>query len=301
MTDFDALIVGGGMAGLSAGLWLARYRRHVRILDSGRPRNDPTWAVHGYPGIADPAPHELRHVLIEQALAAGAEWQECEVGAITGKKNELVVALENEQTFSARRIILAYGRQDILPDIEGIDRLYGISVFHCPDCDGPSTIGTRVGVIGWERGASINALYLLTWARSVTLLTNGREPKLEPRSFGILKKYDVAIERTPIARLCEQDGRLSAVEFENGDALPLDNVFFFIGSHPSSDLADQLGCDRDEDDNLKVGNAQETTVPGVFAAGDLTGPPYLAVSAAATGVKAALAVHKSLLPRDLAI
>jgi len=92
-----------------------------------------------------------------------------------------------------------------------------------------------------------------------------------------------------------------ALELKDGDALPMDYVCFAIGSHPSSDVADQLGCKRDDDDNLDVDNAHQTSVLGVFAAGDLIGPPYLAISAAAKGVKTALAVHKSLLPPDLEI
>ncbi|MGQ0813759.1 MAG: NAD(P)/FAD-dependent oxidoreductase [Gemmatimonadota bacterium] len=298
MSEFDTIIVGGGMAGLSAGLWLARYRRSVRVLDSGKPRNDPTWAVHGYPGITDPAPHELRRVLIEQARVAGAQWQDADVVSVIGEKNAFRIGLENAETLAARRVVLAYGRQDVLPQIEGLERLYGVSVFHCPDCDGPSMVDARIGVIGWRRGAALQALYLLAWTRSVTLLTNGHQLALKPKAVATLAKYDVAINSKPIARLCEQDDRLTAVEFVDGDALPLDSAFFYIGSHPSSDLADQLGCTRDEDDNVVVDNAQETSVAGVFAAGDLTGPPYLAVSAAASGVKAAIAAHKSLLPAD---
>jgi len=298
---YDALIVGGGLAGLSAGLWLARYRRRVRILDSGNPRNDATWAVHGYPGISDPPPHELRRVLIEQARNTGAEWEGCQVESVRGGKDAFEVSLQNGTTYQARRVILAYGRRDILPEIEGLNELYGISVFHCPDCDGPSMVQGRLGVLGSDRNAALLALYLLTWATKVTLLTNGLEPSLDEKAVRVLDKYDVDIVRNRITRLCPDHCRLAAVEFADGDALPLDGCFFHIGSHPASDLADQLGCERDEDDNLSVDNSHETSVPGIYAAGDLIGPPYLAVSAAAKGVKTALAVHKSLLPSDLAI
>lgn len=296
--SFDALIIGGGISGISAGLWLARHRRNVRILDSGKPRNEPTWAVHGYPGIRDPAPHELRRILIEQAKTAGAEYMGCNVEQIEGEKNDFTVTLADGTTHSARRIILAYGREDDLPRIDGFETLYGKSVFHCPDCDGPSIIGHRTGVVGWQRGAAIHALYLLTWAESVMMFTNGRELEIKPEARAVLEKYNIAINTTPVARLCEKDGRLAAIEFQDGDAAPLDSLFFHIGSHQSSDLADRLGCKRDEDDNLEVDNAHQTSVPGIFAAGDLIGPPYLAISAAANGVKTALAVHKSLLPPD---
>jgi thioredoxin reductase len=295
---YDVLIVGGGPAGLSAGLWLARFRHQVRILDSGRPRNQPTWAVHGYPGITDPPPHELRRVLITQATAAGAEWQACDVVSIEGEKNAFTLSLDDNGALTARRVVLAYGRRDVIPEIEGLAPLYGKSVFHCPDCDGPSMVDCRLGVIGWDMEAAAVALYLLTWGQKVTLLTHGRTPKLRRAALGVLAKYGIDIIRGKIARLSSKDGRLAAAEFEDGDALPLDGLFFHLGSLPASDLAHHLGCKRDADGNLEVNNANETSVPGVYAAGDLIGPPYLAVSAAAAGVKTALAVHKSLLPRD---
>jgi len=295
---YDVLIVGGGPAGLSAGLWLARYQRRVRILDSGRPRNDATWAVHGYPGIADPPPHELRRVLIEQAQAAGATWQGCEVTNVSGEKNDFNVFLQDGEALRSRRIVLAYGRRDVLPDIEGIEAQYGKSVFHCSDCDGPSMLGARIAVIGWDRKAALLALYLLTWGQKVSLLTDGRPLEVGGDARAVLAKYDVAIETSEIARLCSNAERLTAVEFLNGDALPVDKAFFHLGSHPASDLADQLGCKRDHDGNLVVDNANQTSVAGVFSAGDLIGPPYLAISAAAEGVKTAIALHKSLLPPD---
>lgn len=298
MTDYDALIIGGGPGGLSAGLWLARYRRNVCILDSGKPRNEATWAVHGYPGLRDPPPHELRRVLIEQARSAGAQWEGCEVVAITGDKNNFIVEKEDGVKYTARRIVLAYGRQDCIPEIKGLDPLYGKSVFHCPDCDGPSMTEARVGVYGWDRSAALSALYLLTWAQSVALLTDGHDPELDSTARAVLAKYDVEIITEKVTQLCSESERLAAVEFSNGDALPLDGLFFHIGSHPATDLAGKLGCKRDEDGNIEVDRTNETSIAGVYGAGDLTGGPYLAITAAARGVVAALSLHRSLLPAD---
>jgi len=237
-------------------------------------------------------------VLLEQALTAGATWQACEVSTVRGEKNDFKVFLQGGEALRARRIVLAYGRRDTLPQIEGLDALYGKSVFHCPDCDGPSMLGARIAVIGWDRKAALLALYLLTWGQKVSLLTHGRELEIGGDARAVLDRYDVAVETSEIARLCVDADRLTAVEFSNGDALPVDKAFFHLGSHPASDLADQLGCERDRDGNLVVDHAQETSVPGVFSAGDLIGPPYLAISAAAEGVKTAIALHKSLLPPD---
>ena len=296
--EYDVVIVGGGPAGLSAGLWLARYRRHVLILDSGKPRNEPTMAVHGYPGIVDPPPHELRRVLISQAQEAGAEWEGADVESVTGEKNDFRVQLEEGRTLQARRVILAYGLRDNLPQVDGALALYGHSVFHCPDCDGPSFNSKRVGVFGWDRGAAALALYLLTWAESVVLLTNGNELELKKKALKVLDKYHVQIRQEPLRRLVSHNGCLIAAEFETAQSLPLDALFFHLGSPLANDIAHRLGCKRDKNGDLVVDRAHQTSVPGIFAAGDIVGPPYLAVTAAAKGVTAAMGVHRSLLPSD---
>jgi thioredoxin reductase len=297
-TDYDAIIIGGGPAGLSAGLWLARYRRRVVILDSGKPRNDPTWAVHGYPGLIDPPPHELRRVLIDQAKEAGAEWRGADVDNVTGEKNNFTVHLENGETITARRVILAYGKRDNLPEVEGARELYGRSVFHCPDCDGPSVIGKRVGVFGWNRTAASLTLYLLTWAASTALFTNGEELELDKKSIKVLERYQVPIRTEKIDRLRAVNDCLVAVELKNLQPVPIDALFFHLGSPLATDIASQLGCKRESGTDLVIDRAHQTTVPGIFAAGDIVGPPYLAVTAAAKGVTAAMGVHRSLLPPD---
>ncbi|HSH46518.1 MAG TPA: NAD(P)/FAD-dependent oxidoreductase [Longimicrobiales bacterium] len=182
MTDtvFDAVVVGGGPAGLSAALWLARYRRTTLVLDDEQPRNEFAWAVHGYPGIPDPHPAELGDQLKEQAADAGARFHHCRVAAVKGRKGAFEVRDEAGLATRARRVIMAYGRTDQLPDVPGLLELYGRSVFHCPDCDGPDMLDRDVGIIGHDQGAATLALLLRTWARSTTLLTDGLDPDLEP-------------------------------------------------------------------------------------------------------------------------
>ena len=297
-TDYDAIVIGGGPAGLSAGLWLARYRRRVIILDSGKPRNDPSWSVHGYPGIVDPPPHELRRVLISQATEAGAEWRGADVGHVTGEKNDFTVHLEDGTSLTARRVILAYGKRDNLPPVPGAAELYGKHVFHCPDCDGPSVIGKRVGVFGWNRSAALLALYLLTWAESTVMFTNGHELEVDKRAQRVLDKYQVQVRTEKLSGLESVQGRLVAARFEKTPPMPLDALFFHLGSPQATDIANRLGCKREEGTDLVIDRAHQTTVPGIFAAGDIVGPPYLAVTAAAKGVTAAMGVHRSLLPPD---
>ena len=205
---WDALVVGGGPAGLSAALWLARYRRRTLVLDDARPRNEAAWAVHGYPGLPDPTPGELRAGLERQATTAGASIRRCRVERIEGAKGEFTAHAPGQGAPASRRIVLAYGRRDRLPDITGLETFYGTSVFHCPDCDGPSLAGADVAVLGHDRAAATLALYLLTWARSVTLTTNGLDPDLEPDAAGVLRDEGGTVRTGRVQRLEGRGGQL---------------------------------------------------------------------------------------------
>jgi thioredoxin reductase len=294
--SFDVVIAGGGPAGLSAALWLGRYHRRVRVFDAGEPRNEPAWAVHGYPGIQDPSPNELRRRLLQQARGEAVLHTPGELVHVEGKKNEFALRTAAGETVHARRVVLAYGLRDYIPDIEGIGALYGTSVFHCADCDGPSVAGLRLGVLGWNRYAATLALYLRHWSDNITLLTDARDPDLSRKARRALQDNEIAVRHDRIARV-HGDGRtLTQVEFCTAEPLGLDALFFYLGSEPRCNLAEQLDCKLDDDGYIIVDRGQETSQPGAHAAGDITGPPHLASIAAAEGVRAALAIHRSLLP-----
>jgi thioredoxin reductase len=294
--EYDAIVIGGGPAGLSAALWLGRYDRSVLVFDAGEPRNEPAWAVHGYPGLPDPSPLELRRRLVQQALGEGAEIRNAEVIAVGGEKGDFTVTPAHGESERARRIVLAYGLRDYLPGIAGIDELYGTSVFHCPDCDGPAVAGTRIGVIGWDRHGYNLALYLRHFSESVTLLTHGHATAAPEDARAALARSGIDIEERRVVRLVGHGGNLTQAELEAGDVVRLDALFFHLGSEPRCDLAEQLRCELDDDGYILVDRGQETSQPGVHAAGDVTGQPHLASIAAAEGVRAALAIHRSLLP-----
>lgn len=295
---WDAAVIGGGPAGLSSALWLARYRRHVLVLDDDRPRNEAAWAVHGYPGLPDPDPAALRQRIRTQAEEAGAVFDLRRASAVDGRKDGFRIQFGAGEPVAARRVVLAYGRQDRVPDLPGLREIYGRSVFHCPDCDGPSVTGARVGVLGHDREAAALALYLLTWAERVTLLTNGLEPDLDEKARAVLERHGVPLVTGAIRSLESRGGRLREARLEDR-ALALDALFFHWGSDPTSSLGPTAGCECDDGGRIRVDpRTLETSVPGVYAAGDIVGRPYLAIAAAADGVRAALAIHRSLLPPE---
>ncbi len=298
---FDAIIVGGGPAGLSAAAWLGRYRRRILLLDAGDPRNEPTWAVHGFPGLPEVPPLTLRRRLRQQASDAGAELRAGMVVGLEGDKGAFEARTGEGESIRARRVLLCYGRKDVVPEIDGIDRAYGTSVFHCPDCDGPTVAERRVAVLGGDPPAAALALFLTPWAARVTLLPRPEDPPLTADLAERLRRHDVAVVPGHVVRLDSRQGQLRTIRFEDGRELGADALFFHLGTFPACDLAAAMQCDCDAGSHVRVDHGQETSVPGVYAAGDLTGHPYLAVTAAAEGVRAALAMHRSLLPAGLEI
>lgn len=294
---YDVAIIGGGPAGLSAALWLGRYRRSVAVFDVGAPRNEPAWAVHGYPGLPDPSPTELRRRLFQQAKGAGASMLDGEITRIGGSKDAFTLRATGEgNDVRARRLVLAYGLVDHLPEIDGIEELYGTSVFHCADCDGPAVADTRIGVIGWNRHGANLALYLRHFSDDVHLLTHGHELDLTDDAHAAVRGSGITVVGQAVSRLTGHGGNLTQAELADGSCIRLDALFFYLGSEPRCALAEQVGCEFDEDGYVVVDRGQETSCPGVHAAGDLTGHPHLASIAAAEGVRAALAIHRSLLP-----
>lgn len=297
-TDIDVVVVGGGMAGLSAALWLGRYERRVRLFDAGGGRNQAAGGVHGYPGVDDPAPADLRATLRAQAMEVGALVSPDDVVRVEGEKGAFEVETASGERVACERVLLAYGLRDYIPAIPGIEEHYGSAVFHCPDCDGPTVRNLRVGVLGWDRYGAGLALFLRHWTERLTLLTHGCPLVLDDDAVRTLERAGIPIRTETITRAIGDGRALTAVEFADGGSLALDALFFHLGSEPRCDLAGPLGCETDDDGYILVDRGQETSVPGVYAAGDITGHPHLAVIAAGDGVRAALTIHRSLLPAD---
>ncbi|HEX8319046.1 NAD(P)/FAD-dependent oxidoreductase [Longimicrobium sp.] len=295
---YDVIVVGGGPAGLAAGLWLARYRRKVRVFDAEDPRNAETWAVHGYLGIKDPPPAELRKVARLQAIDAGAEYEPAVVTEITGTQDDFTVTVEDGRTFGARRILIATGLRDILPEIPNFHDFYGTSIWHCPDCDGPGIADKKVGVIGWGRSIAAYCMYMLTWTENLTILTHGHPPDMEEPAKTALERWNIPVREAVIERLEGEGGQIQRVVYHGGETEEFDALFFHIASGPGSSFPADLGCEADLDGILEVDKEHQTTVPGVYAAGDIIPGSRLALRAAAEGARAAVGIHKSLIPDD---
>lgn len=290
----DAVVVGGGPAGLSAAGWLGRYRRSVLLVDSGEYRNRWTEHAHGYLGLDPIDPRELRARAREQVLAyPTVRLSAGTVGDITGDIDRFRVTVDGS-TIPARRIVLATGISDAFPEVDGFFDHYGASVFHCSSCDGYEARHREVVVLGWGSHVAGFACELLDWAASVTVVTEGRTFEGDVTDRARLARAGIAMVEDDAVALIGRRGELRGVRLASGVELPAQMVFFSIAHRPHADLAAALGCDLTEEGYVAVDDDAQTSVPGVFAAGDLTPGTQLVVMAAAQGASAGIHCALSL-------
>ncbi|MBA3671999.1 MAG: NAD(P)/FAD-dependent oxidoreductase [Gemmatimonadaceae bacterium] len=296
--EYDAAIVGGGPAGLTAAIWLARYLHRVALIDSGDPRNWETRGINGYLGHAGICPADLRGKGRDEAREAGADLIDacCErVCRPTEERFELILA--GGRQLVARRLLLAIGVRDVWPDIPGLEHVYGSSAHVCPDCDGHECREKKVVVIGKGRKAVGLALNLTTWTSDIVICTNGAPAGFDRQEYcEKLDALNIPVLEQRIAKVEHQGSRAHTVELEDGMPLDVDKIFFAIGQYPADDLGAQLGCERDSGGHVIIDGACHTSVMNCFAAGDITPGPQIAIAAAGDGAIAALAMHKSLVP-----
>src|ERR1700694_9535 len=294
---YDVAIVGGGPAGLSAAIWLARYLHKVVVVDSGDPRNWEARAINGslgHPGIRSP---ELRAIGREEGVKYGVEYVGGIVDEAINETGELfALRLRDGTAIEAQRILLAIGIKDVWPDIPGLERCFGETIHVCPDCDGYETHDKKTVVVGKGRKAVGMALALTTWTRQIVICTNGEKPEMSQILLDKLKALNIPVLEAAIKRVVSKSTEIIAIDLEGGMLLDCERLYFAIGQYPADDLGAQLGCKRDELGRLVIDERNHPSVKNVYAAGDIAPGPQMAIAAAASGAIASIAIHASLVP-----
>lgn len=290
--EVDAVVVGGGPAGLAAAAWLGRYRRSVVVLDSGEYRSGMVERSHGYLGRDPQKPAELLDRGRDEVCAyPTAEIRPVRVTRVERRPDDLFAVGDD---LLCHRLVLACGVRDLTPEVAGFDTHYGASVFHCPACDGYEARDRDVVALGWDPHLVGFSSTMLNWARSVTIVTNGRRFQGDDACRTTIADNGNELVEEDAVRLIGERGDLRAVELGSGRVLPTQLVFFSRAHLPRTDLAVALGCGLDDQGYVVVDAQGRTSVPGVYAAGDLTPGLQLVQCAAAGGAVAGVGAAQSL-------
>lgn len=294
---YEVIIVGGGIAGLSAALILGRCRRRVLVIDSGRPRNGASRAMHGFLSRDGIDPWEMRRLGREQLRQyPSVELLEGEAVDAECLDERFSVTLKDGTRFSCRILLLATGIVDRLPEVEGAASLYGRGLYHCPYCDGWEHRDLPLAIYGRGREGVLYALELKSWSDDLVLCTDGDD--LVPEERERLARHGVGLRTEKLLRLEGGDGGLERLVFDGSDPLPRRALFFLPAQEPHSDLASRLGCTIVPGGVVETGSLQRTEVPGLYLAGDAARSVKLAIVAAAEGVEAAYAINTALHKAD---
>lgn len=296
---YDCAIIGGGPAGLSAALLLGRAKRHVAIFDHNKPRNAVTQRSHGFITRDGISPQQFR-VLAQQDLAQypSIEMKNEKVAHITQVEAGLFEVVSDSKTYRCRKIILATGLKENLPAISGIEAFYGRSLFSCPYCDGWELRDKPIVLVT----ESIYAFHMVRlihhWSQDLVVCTNGHN-NISAEQKRTLEAKGITVIEHVITGLEGQNGQLEAVYFANHSSIQRSGGFVTSSWEQGSNLAEMLGCAKNERGAIVTDEVGRTSVEHIYAAGDnaIIEPAQLII-AAGEGNKAAIGVNMDLIMED---
>jgi thioredoxin reductase (NADPH) len=295
-SEIDCLIIGGGPAGLTAATYLARFRRHVLVVDHGLSRARLIPESHNYPGFAGISGTELLTRLREQAEHYGVAFRAGNVDELNRNDDGVFSARIEGTPLRARRVLLATGIVDESPDIPGLkDAIYSGALRFCPICDGYEAIGKRIGILGRVQAAMKKAQFLRTYSRKVTLLPTDDPKALDAKDVEELRQAGIVLAAKVVD--VERTQKTMTAILSGGERIEVDVLYPALGCEARSQLAIALGARCNETGNLHVDDKQQTSVEGLYAAGDVVTDLHQISVATGHAAIAATAIHNSL-PRN---
>lgn len=284
-TTYEIAVVGAGSAGLQAALTLGRMRRRVAVFDTGRYRNDPTAEMHNFLGHDGESPASLRAAArADVARYATVELREQKLTRITADGDGFRLEIEAAEPVTVGRVILATGVRDTLPDVPGLAELFGAEVAHCPFCHGFEYADKPVGILGAAAHVPVMARVFDRIASEVVVLTGGDE--LDDGTSTALKRDERAVVTTPVSHVARSAGGLT-VTFDDGSSRELGGLMVKPEWRQAAPFAEQLGLEMSPVGAVVVDAMGRTSLPGVYAAGDMAQGPGIPQPMASVLVAAA--------------
>lgn len=290
----DAVIIGGGPAGLNAALMLGRARKHVAVIDEGKPRNSVTRETHGFLTRDGVSPFEFRRIAKEELGAyPSVTIVEDTAVSVAGEDGNFQIETAQGNLYASKKLLFAVGMKDRPLDIPGLAEVYGKSAFVCPYCDGWELRDEPLVVI--VKGADLMhfAPLISGWTNRFTVCTNGPAGLTDDQREE-LRRHQVPLFESPILNIESNEGIVRQVVLEDGTSIPCRGIFFKPELTTGSDLPQAIGCRLTEDGMVVVDDFGKTTVPGVYSAGDAASRLHQAVAAAAKGAFTAAALNNEL-------
>jgi thioredoxin reductase len=295
MPSYDVVVVGGGAAGLNAALVLGRARRRVVVVDAGAPRNAPAAHMQGFLSRDGMPPAALLAAGRAEVAGYGVKLVDDQVLAV---EPGFAVRLAEGPALTARRILVATGVRDELPEIAGVRERWARDLLHCPYCHGWEVRDASLGVLGTEPGSVTHALLVRQWSDDVTFFVHTYE--LGTVEQAQLEARGIQIVRGEVVRLVVEDDKLKGVELSDGRTVARAALFIRPRNVPHPDgLLIGLGCDLDEAGFVNVDANGKTSADGVWAAGNVVDPRAQVVTAAGAGSAAAIAINADLVRGDV--
>lgn len=290
----DCIIVGGGPAGLNAAVVLGRCRRSVLLFDTATYRNRYSHGMHNYLTRDGIPPTEFLKLSVKEAKSYGVQLiQKKIVNARKTDDKVFVVKDEEGKSYYSKKLLIATGLSDKVPDIPGFKEFYGKSVHHCPYCDGWEVSDKKLGVYARNKNGFELALVLKSWSNDITYYADGRN-KLKPVEVETLAANEIPVISYPLERLEGKGDKLQHILFKNGETRDCDALFFVNGFDQQCNLAETFGCNMTRKGVVLTNRYQQTNIKGLYVAGDASRDMHFVVVAAAEGAKAGVIINKEL-------
>ncbi|GMG77700.1 NAD(P)/FAD-dependent oxidoreductase [Bacillus safensis] len=293
----DCAIIGGGPAGLSAALVVGRGRKQVIVFDDELPRNRVTQESHGFITNDGMTPFEIRRAgEADLQKYPNIKIKRSRIVDIQKKEERFTLLTHEGDRFEAKKIILATGLQDILPEIEGIHDVYGKTLFSCPFCDGWELKDKALALIAENQRALHMAKLLSNWTKDLIVFTNGHVLAEEDKV--LLRAHSIQVIDVPIVSIDHDNGQLRSLQLANGETVKREGGFVASEFKQSAPFAEKLGCQMTKNAGIETDILGRTTVSGIFACGDNLGGPAQLVLAAAAGSQAGMGVIHELVQEE---